>query len=240
MLIIAGDSHSRQFQREAPGAWGFFSFSGATIKGLFSATSLLRHGETIKHLAAAPFQKQMFVMLGGVDLDVTFYRNLAFGRMGDERAFFEERAAIYSRYIEFLLWAAGDHVEHICVLAPQLTPLRDEVFVGATARMAKIDEEDLRRVGRNVDCSHRARCIRQRVFNDTLQGAFTASEKMSFHRIDNDMTSDGELIADAFCRRNEWDHHADPKATLPLWEDRLQDHVPRFKKAVRRRAATGA
>ncbi len=179
----------------------------------------------------------MFIMLGGVDLDVTFYRKLALGKPADEALFFEERGDIYRRYAELVLWAAGEHLDHLCILAPQLTPLRDHVFVRATAQMAKVDVDLLQGATEQIDCSHRARCVRQRKFNDALQQAFVDNDRLSFHRIDLEMTSDGAMIGDVFCGPNERDHHANAKATLPLWEAQLQDHVPRFKKAVRRREA---
>lgn len=235
MLMFLGDSHSRQFQTELPGQWSYVSFSGATIKGLASLQSQLRHGETIKHLVATPFNKTVFIMFGAVDLDVTFYRKAAMGEDMDEQAFFEGRADIYRDYLDRLHWSAQKFVRHICVLAPQPTPLRDAAFVGATAKMAKLDEEEMVRAIDRVDCAHEARCRRQLLFNDIMQQKLGTSADRTFHRIDHAMITDG-VVADRFVRRDPREHHSDPKATLPLWQMELQAYVPRYKSAVERRA----
>lgn len=233
MFLFVGDSHSRQFQCDRPGRWGFVSFSGVTIKGLASPGS--EHAAAIRHLAAIPIEKTLFIMLGAVDLDITYYRTIALGGDTELRPFLARRVEIYRSFLDDLAVGAGASLRHVCVLAPQLTPLRDEAFIPATAAMAKLSEEEMARAASRVDCSHRARCARQIAFNDLL-GALSVEGSRSVHRIDRGMTVDGVLIADRFIPKRAREHHADPAATLPLWQADLQAFVPAYKRAVARRA----
>lgn len=233
MIMFLGDSHSRQFQDDLPGQWAHASFSGVTIRGLASPNA--GHAPAMKLLAAAPFEKIVLIMLGSVDLDVTFYRMVAMGGDPDVEGFLAGRVAIYRRFLDELMADAGDFVQHLCVLAPQLTPLRDEAFVPATAAMAKLPDAEFAAVTDRLDCSHRARCARQMLFNDRLAAALPDEGRRSLHRIDHAMAGpDGTLIDDLYLPARILEHHAERSMTLALWHRELQAVVPPYKTLLRK------
>ncbi|ATQ67500.1 hypothetical protein CQW49_06030 [Methylosinus trichosporium OB3b] len=237
MMMFFGDSHSRQFQSDNPGTWAHVSFSGATMKGLRRDKSKVGHSRAIRTMSMIPVQKTVFIMLGQVDMDVTFYRDVATRGAFDETEFFTERAMIYRAFADGLLMMAEPFITHVCILGPQVTTLDDDVFGSATAALARVPEEDFKREVYKIDCSHVERCRRAKRFNDIVADWFSNEEKVSFHRIDNDMVDENYLIRKEFIRPRKTDHHARNDMTLPLWQDRLQDFVPRYKHIVARRHA---
>lgn len=229
MFLFFGDSHSRQFQADNPGIWGHISFTGATIKGLGSEKSVTNHGAIIRSFATGRFSKTILLMFGSVDLDVTFYRNIALGRAMSEDEFFEQRSRLYRAYVDDLLAEADPHIRRFCILAPQVSPLADFAFLRATARMAKLDEPDFRTVLDKIDCSHAERCRRQIRFNNVLSACFAGHERAKLYRVDKAMVDANGLIRRKFRRPNPFDHHARASETLPLWQKRLSGLIPRYK-----------
>lgn len=232
MYFFIGDSHIRQFMRRTTGSVSITFFSGATIRGLGNESSKLAHRKYIQKIASVPIRKTLVFMFGGVDIDVTYYRKLALGEIFDDREFFQSRANVYTDLIESIMAENDRSISKIFIMAPHVSPLNDQVFVRATAKMAKIPPETLLSVQDKYDFSHTKRCSIQIKFNETLEKSFNDlnSDVVNFCRIDMKMIDSNGKIKPEFISRRASDHHAHIDQTFALWRDDFGDRLRILKK----------
>jgi hypothetical protein len=230
LFLFAGSSSIRQFHHQRNGMHSFTAFPGASIKGLLNDRSVTGHGAAIHHLAGTPGDRVLLVMLGNVDLDFTFYRHLLAGPDVSESDFLALRVEIYRDFVTGLIdaYAAAGELKRICILGPQLTPLRGEEFFIVTAGHAGMRVASLRALAERVDVSLAARHRRTLRFNDMLQAGLPAHPLVRLFRIDQHMLDGRGGLQPEFYPASSRDHHAAQKATVRLWHRQLRDEVPVF------------
>jgi hypothetical protein len=231
VLLFCGSSSIMQFGRTPSKAIGRFAFFGGTIIGLDNTASKISHGRVIEGLARLPGEKTMLLMFGNTDIDVTYYRHCAMRGVIDPQAHFTRCVTAYNNFLARLLEAARAEGSplRVLILAPQLTPLRDSVFVEVTARHGGIRPDALRALGDRMDLSHGARIARMRAFNDALErDRLAADEVAGVFRIDTAMLDPEGRLAERFYPRNPEDHHATPRETLQCWRVALSHHLLDF------------
>ena len=222
MHLFFGDSHSRQFVGLAGGTLGHYVFSGATIKGLGSAQSAIKHGNAIQHAASFPRKKNIFLMFGSVDLDVTLYRSMCIEKEFDADEFINQRLIAYKCFVETLLTEEYS-VHALCVLAPQISPLRGDAFFKQTLTLAGIEESAIRQAAERHDLTDETRNSRTLDFNDKLESSLSGLERVYVNRIDRSMVDSNNKIFEHFCSKNPLEHHAMGGATLNLWRPKVLD-----------------
>ena len=224
--MFFGDSHSRQFK---PGnAWGnlsFTSFSGASIKGLRNESSKTLHAVTIRNLAATSPEKSIYLMFGQVDLDFSIYREALKPDFSLDE-FMRERVRIYVEFVQIL--AGFEHVSHISILAPQPSPIPDDLFSKVTAEHAELTVEQMLSLEGRIDTSAKQRIARTIAFADLLEVSFRNVPKTSVSRIDSQMVDEQGGLRREFLPRKATDHHSNAQKTLPLWLDHLAQYIPWF------------
>lgn len=239
MFIFCGSSSTRQFYNEVPGRFAFCVFSGASIQGLRGENSTQGLTKFLRHIAGLPMEKTLVLMLGNADLDFSYYRAHCIDKFSSDEDFHEGRIRIYNQFLQAMVQAHGETglISRICVLAPQLTPLRDAVFVPVTAANTGVPVERMQALTTRLDCSHTARLQRTLAFNDRLEAQLFRHDLVMFARIDRQMIdAEGQLI-ESFYPAAPRDHHAAKRATLPLWQEALRADVEPFDRLLRRRAA---
>ena len=224
MYMFFGDSHSRQFVGISWGILSHYVFSRASMKGLVSRTSALRHGDVIAHAISSPRDKIAFLMFGGVDIDFTYPRLVCLEREVDFDAFLAERVASCRSFVETLFNTPviERHLRRLYVLAPQVSPLLDEPFFRQTPSMAGVEEGALRAAAGRYDFTHRARAKRVHHFNDGLVEAFTKSDRVSVLRVDREMVDETGQMRGLYRSGNELDHHASGWAMCELWRPQIE------------------
>jgi hypothetical protein len=230
MFLFCGDSHTRQFRMDLPGSFCTSIVSGTTIKSLKS-TSSSSFGDMVYYLSAAPRRKTLFIMLGAVDLDFTYYRKLCLSGEVDEADFLNSRVDAYNGFLSRLLQddVVGQTIRGIRILAPHATPLRDAAFFRVTSKTASVPEENLRKAGETTDLSHVARNKRIVAFNDKLGNSLVKHRRVQFLRIDKDMLDGTGELRSRFYPDNKKDHHANPAATLQAWSLYLESDIRRMQ-----------
>jgi hypothetical protein len=230
MYMFCGDSHLRQFS--AYGGMDLFSltsFPGATMKGLSAtARGAIGHRKTILALAAAPTPKNLFLMFGNVDLDVTWFRKSILEGEIDEEDFFRQRCDALTEFVEECRRVAGGTVGRTCVILPQLPTVAEPHFVAITALTSRLEERQLADLAAAQDCSHLERCRRTARFNDYISQNVPTDDDVAVYRIDDQMADETGLILPQFVREGAPNVHA-TEATLPLWQALLQDEVPEYR-----------
>ncbi|EFH10213.1 hypothetical protein ACFFMP_18155 [Pseudoroseomonas cervicalis] len=230
LFAFCGSSSVRQFQREFAGNFSVTAFSSATLKGLMQKNSGIGHGKVIRHIARTPQRKALFLMLGNADLDFSYYRDFCENMRIDEADFFGSRVTIYNAFLEHILNddLQAQSIAVIGVLAPQLCPLRDEVFPAAIAAHTGVEEARMREAAAHLDLSHAARIDRTLRFNDLLEARLLRHPKLRLHRIDR-MMLDGEgKLAAPFFPAQPREHHAAKAETFRCWRELLAEHVPQY------------
>jgi hypothetical protein len=219
MFAFFGDSHSRQFVGTSWGTFLHYVFSGATIAGLASRRSTTGHAQIIRHALAHKGSKVVFLMLGQVDMDFTFHRQLCLDSLADDGSFQQRRAAIYEGFVRSIVEDAAlmAEIAQICVLAPQVSPLDDADFIPITAEQARVPEARLREVATVLDLSHKARIRRTVALNDRLEAAFSGMHAVRFCRIDHKMQAMMDRDPGVFRSEGRVDHHPNPNETIKLW-----------------------
>ena len=230
LFAFCGSSSVRQFQRDFAGSFSITGFSGATIKGLMQKTGGVGHGRVIRHIARAPQKKALFLMLGNADLDFTYYRNFCQEMRLDEDDFFNSRVTIYSAFLQHILNddAETGEIAVLGVLAPQLCPLRDEVFPAVIAAHTGVPEARVREAGRHLDLSHAARLARTLRFNDRLEAGLPRHPKLRLHRIDHRMLESEGRLAAPFFPAQPREHHAAKAETFRCWREILAEQEPQY------------
>lgn len=232
MFLFCGDSHARQFRTDIPGTFCTAIVSGSTIKGLANPESKSSLADLVLYMSALPRRKIMFLMLGGVDLDFSYYRALCLDGCVDDAEFSAARIEAYNQFLERLV---GDEktmaaLSGIRILAPHATPLRDGVFGRVTAKIAGVDLAELRKASERTDLSHSARNRRIIAFNDRLQAGLLKHRRIKFLRIDREMVDDTGNLRMRFYPESRQDHHADTNQTLQTWSLLLEQDIPKFRR----------
>jgi hypothetical protein len=238
MYMFCGDSHLRQFgDYSGMEIFSLTSFPGATMKGLATVRGALGHREAIMALATVPTPKTVFLMLGNVDLDVTWFRKSILEGKIDEDDFFRQRLNALTRFVKECQVLAAGVVRRVCVLLPQLPTVVDPHFIFLTARITHFEERQLIELAAAQDCSHLARCHRTARFNEYISQSVPSDGDLAVYRIDDQMADETGLILPRFVRDGPPNQHAS-EATLALWWDLLKDEMPedRIVDEVRRRA----
>jgi hypothetical protein len=223
MYMFFGDSHSRQFIGVSWGILSHYVFSRASMKGLVSQTSALRHGGVIAHAIASPREKLAFLMFGGVDIDFSFPREVCHGEVGFEE-FTADRIAASRSFVERLFNdpQTERHLRRLYLLAPQVSPLLDGPFFRHTPEIAGVEESALRAAAERCDFTHRARAERVHVFNDRLADAFAGVDRVSVLRVDRAMVDETGCIGDLYQSGDPMNHHADGWAMRELWRPQIE------------------
>lgn len=231
MLLFCGSSSILQFPLRNGGSIGRFSFLGSSILGLANEKSTTGHGPIVKGLAHLPGEKLFVLMFGNVDLDFTYYRESCLSGVTDIDAHFTRCISAYNSFLESLLEEAarGGYPIRVCVLAPQLSPLRDSVFAEVTAKHARVPEDAVRALGEKMDISHRARLSRTQAFNTRLEREILPHDLIRVFRIDQDMLDADGALHERFHNPNMRDHHANGHETLKCWRAVLSNDVPIFR-----------
>jgi hypothetical protein len=236
MFVFCGDSHARQFRTDKTGVFATLIASGATMKGLANPDSEAALADMILHMARLQRPKTIFIMVGGVDLDFSYYRALCLDGAVDDAAWAQERIDAYNQFLGLLLNdpAAAAWIEGVRVLAPHATPLRDKHFELITCKTADIPADAFARAAAGADFSHATRNRRILAFNDRLEAALLRHPKLKFLRIDREMLDEDGEIEPRFYSAKARDHHASQAETLLTWSVLLDADIPNFQRHVER------
>lgn len=231
MLLFCGSSSILQFPLRNGGSIGRFSFTGSSIIGLANEISTTGHGPVVRGLVHLPGEKLFVLLFGNIDLDFMYYRQCCVKGAADIDAHFTRCISAYNRFLESLLKEASrsGYPVRVCVLSPQLTPIRDSVFAEVTAKHARVPEDAVQALGERMDVSHRMRLSRTQAFNARLEREILPDDRIRVFRIDQDMVDANGALHERFYPPNIRDHHANIHETLKCWRVALSHDVPIFR-----------
>ncbi|MCB8877567.1 hypothetical protein [Acidisoma silvae] len=222
--MFFGDSHSRQFVGTSWGIFAHYIFSGATIKGLSNNNSTTGHAKIIDLSVSNKLRKQIFLMLGHVDLDFTLIRDLCSNPSLDISDFIQKRIEIYVNFV-YRLQSLDMAIENIFILGPQISPLRNNYFFKSTALQINCEPDLIQDTATRVCIDDATRAAQVIYFNDQLSQAINVFNKVHFLRIDKKMVDRGNLILEHFIANDKADHHANISQTQKLWHPLLNDFI---------------
>lgn len=177
-------------------------------------------------------EKTLVMLFGNVDLDFIYYRTCCKRGIFDIENHFTRCISAYNDFLTSLLDEAGASGKptRICILAPQLTPIRDSVFIEVTARNANVTEDELRAMAEKIDVTHAARLARTRAFNARLEREIIPHEHIRVFRIDGDMMDGSGALHERFYPPNVKDHHANEHETFKCWRAALSNDLSIYQR----------
>ncbi|MBR0652794.1 hypothetical protein GXW78_24270 [Roseomonas terrae] len=181
-------------------------------------------------MAELPGNNTFVLLFGNVDLDFIYYRHCCLKGVVEDVVHLQRCISAYKAFLEDLLLKGQERGRSckICVLAPQASPIRDEVFVEVTSRQAKVGREAIRKLGDRIDVSHSARLARTRMFADMLERDIALRDLIRVFRIDGEMIGPDGALVDRFYPKLLMEHHANPLETHKSWRRALSDELDIF------------
>ncbi|MBS7537169.1 hypothetical protein KHC28_26320 [Ancylobacter sonchi] len=213
-------------------------FSASSMKGLSNPKSVIGHGEVVRNLALIPIPKVLLLHFGEVDVEFGYYRKFCERMEIDEDNFFGEIINSFNKFIEEIIDKSQNtrSVSSICVLMPQPCPLRDETFCRVTSQFADVSVEKMQEIADYIDIRHAARNKRCVSFNNLLEANLIKDRKIKCFRVDKDMLDKNYEYRSEYLPKSTSEHHAEPRTTFPLWQEKLQNEVKPYRVLVKRRA----